>query len=435
MQTLIDFFSFTDPNVRWVVLGIMAMCAGSALVGVFAFLRKKALVGDAVSHAILPGICLSFLVTESKATWALLPGAFLTGWFSLIAIDYLTQHTKLKSDSAIALVLSVFYGVGILLLTMIQNMELAQQSGLDKFLFGKAAAMVYEDVVVLIGLSLLIIVVIFSLYRPFRLMTFNPDYAQSLGYPIRLLEGLISGLTVLSVAIGVQAVGVVLMAALLITPAAAARYWTNRLSVMLILAAVFGSFSGLMGTFISYTYPRMPTGPWVVTVLSVIAILSVLLGRKKGVIAHQRKLYRNRRKMLEENLLKCLYHLGELDSDWQKKRTWTEITQKRLFTKRQFQSAWKTLHRKKLLIADREGLALTKEGEKVGRRVTKIHRLWELYLTKHLHLASDHVHEDAEAIEHIITPELEKELELQLGYPELDPHEELIPYENKDLKK
>lgn len=429
MQTLIDFFSFTDPNVRWVVAGIMAMCAGSALVGVFAFLQKKALVGDAISHAILPGICLSFLVTESKATWALLPGAFLTGWFSLIAIDYLTRHTKLKSDASIALVLSVFYGVGILLLTMIQNMELSQQSGLDKFLFGKAAAMVYGDVIVLMGLSVLIALVIFSLYRPFLLLSFNPEYAQSLGYPIRFLEGLLSGLTVLSVAIGVQAVGVVLMAALLITPAATARYWTNRLSIMLILAACFGAFSGLMGTYISYTYPHMPTGPWVVTVLSVMAILSVLFGRKKGVLASQRQFRRNGRKMLEENLLKCLYHLGEIDQEWQKKRTWAEITQKRLFTKRQLRRAWRALQRKKLLITDSEGLSLTHEGEKVGRRITKIHRLWELYLTKHLHLASDHVHEDAEAIEHVITPELEKELELQLGYPVLDPHQEPIPYD------
>ncbi len=431
MQTLVDFFSFTDPSVRWVVLGVVMMCASAALVGVFAFLRKRALIGDAVAHAILPGICLSFIITDSKAAWALLPGAFLTGWLSLVLIDYIIRHTKLQTDTAIALVLSVFYGVGIMLLTMIQNTSNATQSGLDKFLFGKAAAMVSEDVLVLLALSLLMVLVIFSLYRPLKLLAFNQEYAQSVGYPVRLLESILAGLTVLAVAIGVQVVGVVLMAALLITPAATARYWTNHLMAMLLLAAFFGAFSGLVGTFISYTYLRMPTGPWVVTVLSLIAVLSVLLGRKKGVLARWQQTWRNRRKMLEENLLKCLYHLGEAEQEWQKMRTWAEITQKRIFTPPQFRKAWKSLKHKQLITANESGIALTHEGIKAGQRITKIHRLWELYLTKHLHLASDHVHEDAEAIEHIITPELEKELEAQLGFPKLDPHSVPIPYHDR----
>lgn len=428
IQSLIDFFSFVDPNVRWVVLGIMMMCASSAVIGVFAYLRKRALVGDAVSHSILPGVCLAFMFTQQKSALILLPGAFVTGWLSLFLIDLITTRSKIKTDTAIALILSVFYGIGILLLTSIQNSGSGAQSGLDKFLFGKAAALVYEDVIIFTLFSFLLLVIVILFYRSFKLISFDVDFAHTIGLPVRFLEVLLSGLTVMSVAIGIQAVGVVLMAALLITPAAAARYWTNNLKLMLLLAALFGAFSGIAGAYVSYTVPRMPTGPWVVMVLSLIAIASVLLGRKKGIIAHQLQLFKNRRKMLEENILKCLYQLGEKDGRFERARSKKEIQKKRSFTKSQLKSGVFALLKKELLYKKKNKYGLTSQGIQEGKRVTRIHRLWELYLTKHLHLASDHVHEGAEAIEHIITPELEKELEIHLDYPTRDPHQSPIPY-------
>ncbi|MDX2303428.1 MAG: iron chelate uptake ABC transporter family permease subunit [Microscillaceae bacterium] len=428
VQDLIDFFLLRDPNVRWVVLGIMLMSAASAVVGVFAYLRKRALVGDAVSHAILPGVCVAFLVTGIKNPWILLGGAFLSGYFSLWCINLISKHSRIKPDTAIALILSVFYGVGILLLTSIQNSGNANQSGLDKFLFGKAAALVYDDVLVFSFFGVLLILVVMLLFIPFKVMAFDRDFAQSSGLPVNALDTVLSVMTVLAITIGIQTVGVVLMAALLITPAASARYWTHNLRIMVILAAAIGAFSGILGAFVSYEWAKMPTGPWVVTFLSLIAVVSVLFGTHKGVWAKLRQLHRNRLKMLEENILKCFYHLGEQDHSFTIARSLEEIQEKRLFELRQLKKGLKRLTRKKLLLLHADKYALTDQGMEEGKRVTRIHRLWELYLTKHLHLASDHVHEDAEAIEHIITPEIERELEVHLNFPRTDPHQTPIPY-------
>lgn len=428
MQSLIEFFSFADPNVRWVVLGVSTMAASSAIVGVFALLRKRALVGDAVSHAILPGICLAFLITQNKNPLILLLGAFVTGWISLWFIDLVSNRSKLKTDSAIALTLSVFYGLGILLLTAIQKANYVNQSGLDKFLFGKAAALVYEDVLIFGSFSILVIFLIVLFYHPLKLISFDRDFALSNGFPVKRLEALLAILTVLAITIGIQAVGVVLMAALLISPAAAARYWTDNLKIMLLLAALFGAFSGLAGTYVSFTWTRMPTGPWVVMILSLIALLSVLFGSKKGVLAHQLKIRKNQQKMLEENILKCLYHLGETDGEFAKIRSLASIQQKRLFKNNQLRKGIKILQQKSLIASQPQGIQLSPQGIEEGRRVTRIHRLWELYISKYMHLASDHVHEDAEAIEHIITPELEKALEVHLDFPTQDPHQSPIPY-------
>lgn len=428
MQQFIDFFSFSDPNVLWVLVGVLLMCASSAVIGTFTYLRKRALVGDAVSHAILPGICLSYLIFEIKSAWVLLPGALFTGGLSLWAIDKITSNSKIKTDTAIALVLSVFYGFGILLLTFIQNTGAGSQSGLDKFLFGKAASLVLEDVLVFSVFSLVLLILVIIFFNAFKLITFDEAYAQAIGYPVRHLERLLALLTVIAVAIGIQAVGVVLMAALLITPAASARYWTNDLRKMLLISALLGTFAGLVGTYISYTQPKMPTGPWVVMALSFTAIFSVLFGTKKGVLKREIQIIRNRNKMLEENILKCLYHLGETDKEFLKQRSLTEIQEKRMFNTSQLRKGLAILKRKNLIFRTNDVFQLTEQGFDAGKRITKIHRLWELYLTTHLRMADDHVHEDAEAIEHLITPALERQLETLMGFPEIDPHAEEIPY-------
>ena len=304
METLIEFFSFESYNVWIVTLGTVLLGCGSAIVGCFTFLRKRALVGDVVAHSILPGVCLGFMVlhAENSATTAignffsehlpfiaensfpllLMGGAVLAGWLSLVTVDFISRNSKLKPDTAIGLVLSVFFGVGILLLTHIQHTNNAAQAGLDKFLFGKAASMTQQDVFIFSGIATFLIIVVFAFYKEFKLVSFNPDFAKVAGLPVKFLEFLLSTITILAVATGIQAVGVVLMAALLITPAAAARFWTTRLHVMIILATIFGAVSGLFGSFISYTAPAMPTGPWIVMCLSFFAIASAFLAPKKG---------------------------------------------------------------------------------------------------------------------------------------------------------
>lgn len=283
-DSFVYFFSLQDANIRWVIAGVMLVCAVSAAVGCFAFLRKNSLAGDAISHSILPGICVAFLIAGEKNTFFLIIGAFIAGILALFIMEYLKSQTKLKSDATNALVLSVFYAIGIMLLTYIQQTGNGGQSGLDQFLFGRAAALVAQDVWIYAIFCILILLIILLFFNALRLVCFDREYAISIGFPAQRIEMLISIMTVCAIALGIQAVGVVLMVALLGTPAAAARYWTNKMGIMLLLAAFFGAISGVLGAYFSYTLPNMPTGPWIVVVLFVIALISSIVGIKRGVL-------------------------------------------------------------------------------------------------------------------------------------------------------
>ena len=369
---------------------------------------------------------LFFQVTKNPLI--LIIGAFITGWLSLVIIDAVTKRTKLKEDTAIALVLSVFFGVGILMLTNIQHSGNAAQTGLDSFLFGKAAALVGKDLITFSIVAVILILTVTLFFKELKIIAFDANYAKALGLPVRAIDLLLTTLTVLAVVTGIQAVGVVLMAAMLITPAAAARFWTNDVGKMTMIAAVMGALSGLAGAYVSFVAPAMPTGPWIVMIISAIALTSFFIAPKRGIFSRyfsQRKL---QIQIMDENLLKALFHLGEKDEDMYKGRTIDEIVEKRHFPKKRLTASLQRLKRQGYLEKKSGDWMFTEVGKQKGQRVVKLHRLWELYLSTYVKIASDHVHEDAETIEHIITPELEAELERMLEYPEMDPHEEKIPY-------
>ncbi|MCV9385908.1 metal ABC transporter permease [Reichenbachiella sp. ABR2-5] len=433
MKDLFDFFSFQDPNVRYVAAGSVLLAISSALVGCFTFLKKKALVGDAVAHSVLPGICLAFLISGNKNPLVLIIGAFATGWLSLVLIDFISRNSKIKEDTSIGLILSVFFGIGILLLTMIQHSGNAAQTGLDSFLFGKAAALVGQDLWVFSSISLVLVVVVFIFYKDFALISFDESFAKSIGFPVRRLELVLTTLTVLAVVTGIQAVGVVLMAAMLITPAAAARFWTDKLSWMLFIAAFFGAISGVSGAFISYTAPSMPTGPWIVLVVSMLAIVSFFVAPGKGILSRWIRQERIKIRIINENILKLFYQLSEQDNN--QRRSFQDLLKKRQMRETTLRKGLRRLHIQGYLSNQDGKWSLTTEGKIKGRRVVKLHRLWEVYLTQYLRIAPDHVHEDADNIEHILTPELEKRLEALLDYPESDPHSSKIPYDPNLMKQ
>lgn len=428
MDSFFEFFSFSDPNIRYVVIGSLLLTSSSAIVGTFTFLKKKALVGDAVAHAVLPGICLAFMLSGEKNPVILILGAFLTGWLSLILIDVISAKSKLKEDTAIGLILSVFFGIGIFMLTIIQKSGNAAQTGLDQFLFGKAASLVGDDLIAFAVIAVILIASVWFFFKEFTLLAFDEDFAATLGLPVRAIELLLTTLTVLAVVVGIQAVGVVLMAAMLITPAAAARFWTHKITTMIWLAAIFGSVSGLAGAYISYIAPSMPTGPWIVVVISTIAFISFFLAPGRGIIYRVRTQRRIKRQINDENILKALYHLGEEGKEFYEKRTVEEILSKRKFEPQVLKAGLKRLKKDGYLKNENGYWFFTRAGKHKGQRTVKLHRLWELYLTQYLRIAPDHVHDDADTIEHILTPELEARLEKLLNYPKVDPHQSEIPY-------
>jgi manganese/zinc/iron transport system permease protein len=428
MDTFVEFFTFSDPNIRYVVLGSILLAGSASLVGCFTFLKKKALVGDAVAHSVLPGVCLAFILSGTKNPLMLVAGAFATGWISLLFIDVISAKSKIKEDTAIGLILSVFFGIGILLLTMIQHSGNANQTGLDDILFGKAASLVGNDLIIFSSLAVVLIFAILLLFKEFTIICFDEEFAKAIGFPVREIELILTTLTVLAVVTGIQAIGAILMAAILITPAAAARFWTDDLRSMIILAAVFAAFSGLIGAYVSYISPGMPTGPWIVMIISIIALFSFMFAPKKGILFRQMAKQKMKHKMSDENVLKLLFHMGEASgSDYYSLRSMEDILQNRPFDLRELNRTLKRLKKDGFIEEQDKKWRFTKAGKHKGQRVTRLHRLWELYLTEYLRIAPDHVHEDAESIEHIITPELEKRLEAVLENPKVDPHDSVIP--------
>ena len=277
MSAIQDFFSFSDPNLRNVLLGTILLSTSSAMIGTFALLKRKTLISDAIAHAVLPGSCLAFFLTGEKNSIWLIISAFITGWLASIAIDQITTHSKIKKDAAIAIVASVAFGLGSLLLSILQHSGQANQGGLKSFLLGSAATLLREDVLLLIYLSVIIIVMLCLFFKEFMLVAFDRLFAKSIGLPVKKIDFLFISLMVLAIVIGIRAVGVVLMSAMLITPATTARFWTAKIAYIMLFAALIALFSSLTGTFISYMVPSMPTGPWIILIMSLIAYGSFLI--------------------------------------------------------------------------------------------------------------------------------------------------------------
>lgn len=290
-----------DYTLRTVALGAAVIGIVAGALGAFAVLRRQSLVGDAMSHAALPGIGIAYLLTDRKDNLVLLTGAAIAGWLATLAVMGIVRGSRVKFDSALGLVLSVFFGFGLMVLTYIQRQSGASQAGLDKFLFGQAATLIQDEVrnMAIVGAIALAILLLF--WKSFKLLSFDSDFAATIGYPVRVLDVVLTTLIVVAIVIGLQAVGVVLMSAMIVAPAAAARQWTNRLGIMVILAALFGALAGVTGATLSSTQTHLPTGPTIVVCVSAIVIFSLLFAPNRGLVwawfARRRKREELRRAM------------------------------------------------------------------------------------------------------------------------------------------
>ena len=417
--------SFT---ARTVLAGATLLGVVGGALGSFALLRRQSLLGDALAHAALPGVCLGYLLTQSKSPIPLFLGALGAGIVGALAILGIVRFSRLKEDTAIGIVLSVFFGIGIVLLTHIQKLPFGNQSGLDKFLFGQAATLMPRDVkaMAILGGIVLLLVVLF--FKELRVLSFDPEFGASVGFPIRALEVFLTVLLVTVVVVGLQTVGVVLIVATLITPAAAARQWTERLGIMVLLSAAIGGLSGAVGALVSAGWARLPTGPVIVLVASVILVVSLLFAPQRGLVWARLRERRVAARIRQENLLKDLYRWGERASaDWNQPVSPPLVMGFRGQTRRQLTRVARRLERRGLLDWADSGIRLTEEGLARARQIVRKHRLWELYLTRRLELPQDHVHRDAEAMEHALTEETAARLDVLLGYPEVDPHGRPIP--------
>lgn len=304
------FELFSDYTLRVVALGAATLGVVSGGLGTFAVLRKQSLLGDAISHAALPGIALAFLLTGSKAPLALVLGAAIVGWIGTLVVRVVVDRTRIKSDSALGIVLSVFFGFGLVLLTFIQRLPTAGQAGLDRFLFGQAATMLVEDVVMIAALGAIALAITAIFWKEFKLLSFDPDFGVSLGFRMQVVDVVLTSVLVVAIVIGLQTVGVVLMSAMVVAPAAAARQWTDRLGVMVGLASGFGALAGVSGALFSSVTTRLPTGPTIVLCLTAIVAVSLTLAPNRGLVWDWVRQYRNRRRLRVEAVLADLYALA-----------------------------------------------------------------------------------------------------------------------------
>ena len=417
----------SEATTLWVsVLGNMLLAGLASFIGVLAYLQKRSLTSDAMAHAALPGICLAYIIAGQKNFTVLSIGAFVFGLLALQTINRITRRGQdNKTDTAIALTLTTFFALGVFLLTYIQHKANGSQSGLDKYLFGKAASLLEQDVVVYLSFGGIALLVTLLFYRPILYSLFDESYLRTVGYPVRFFRGMASALLIVAVLLGIQSVGVVLMSALLITPVGAALFFSRQSKVIILIAFVLGLLGGLGGTMSSFYFHGLPTGPAIVVCLTILAVGSALLAPQNGILARWVRRRAYNLKTACENTLKAVYQHGELTQD----RTPFSPAD-RLFS---FMNAtlkrgvFYTLVRNGFISRQKGVYLLTEKGEAEGRRIVRLHRLWEIYLAEELRIAPDHVHDDAESLEHLITPEIEARLEAHLNYPVYDPHAKEVP--------
>jgi manganese/zinc/iron transport system permease protein len=426
----------------------MLMCLTAALVGVIVFLRKQSLLGESLSHAAYPGVVIGVMIAgviglkdsnTSAISFLIMISAFFSALLGLWCINWLVKKMKIKTDSALCFILSSFFGVGLTLASQVQFSYSSLYRQIQAYLYGQAATMTDIHIFIYGIFSFIIIVVICLFYKELQVMTFDSDYAKSLGLKIKPIDTLMFVLIAAAVVVGIRSVGVVLMSAMLIAPAASARQYTNKLYIMFLLAAFFGLISGFLGnylsvevnTILSKLYPKerliLPTGPMIVMVASVICLLSLCFAPDRGWLLRLFRIGKFRFRSVSENILKAIWRYSHLNENtfvsFGKIEKYQSLTPLylRFVLFRLSKNGW--LEKSK----DDDSYKLTKDGKLRAEKIIRLHRLWEVYLANYLGIGAERVHRNAEEMEHIITPELESELTLLLKDPKQDPHHQPIP--------
>lgn len=415
-----------DYNTQVVVLGTSLLGMAAGLVGSFTLLRRRALMGDALSHATLPGIALTFILAaqvgwQEKSLFLLLFGATVSGLLGMGAILFIRNLTRLKEDTALGIVLSVFFGIGIAMLGIIQQMQTGSAAGLEDFIYGKTASMIARDAWLIGSAGIICLVVTFLLFKELTLLCFDEVFAGSRGYPVLTLDVLLMCLVVLVTIVGLQAVGLILMIALLVIPAAAARFWTERIGRMALVAGLLGALSGLVGSMVSALAPRLPSGAMIVLVAAGWFLVSLFFGPVRGIVPQAWRRYQFQGKILRQHLLRAMYEYLEVHQHSLSREQPSDpvplqpLLHMRSWSQPQLLREVQRAQREGLVeMVTREEFRLTALGVQEAARLVHEHRLWEMYLIAYAEIAPSRVDQDADAIEHVLSRETIAELEALL---------------------
>lgn len=428
-----------------VMLGAALFGGVAGLTGTFAVLRRRALVGDMLAHAALPGICLAFLLTGRRESATLSAGALAAGLVAILCITIIGRWTRIREDAALGIVLSTFFGAGVVLLSIAQQSGTGSQAGLDSFLFGEVVGISSRDIMWLSAISMSIVVLVAAVFKELQLVSFDMEFAASQGWPtFRLDVGILAAVAVVTI-VGLPICGVILTAAMLMIPSASARFWTNRLSRVVILATIFGGGAGLLGVWLATPLPTqwlgfdplfftrerqaVPPGPLIVLAAAAIFLVSLCFAPGRGIVARTVSEMRLRWRMQWEHLLRSLFELNESHLPQVKSISIKQLREYRHWPTWLLSILIFAAQRRGFLDSKGGQLKLTAAGLTEAGDVTRIHRLWELYLVEYASIASDHVDRDADDIEHLLPPSLVQRLEADLAMRRklLDQDEQQVP--------
>lgn len=427
---------FTDPVLRAPMIGSILMCFSAALVGVLVFLKKQSLIGEALSHAAYPGVVLGAVsiglifgdsTSNPFSGFAMLLGAFLTSILGVQLISFLEKKMRVSPDAALCFTLSFFFGIGITLASHIQFSFSNLYRQVQVYFYGQAATMTDIHIVIYASLVLLVGISLYFFRKEFKAWVFDPVYSEIVGINAQLMQGIFLFLVSLSIVIGIRSVGVVLMSAMLIAPAAAARQCTSNLKGLFILAAIFGMSSAALGTYLANELSisqsiSLPTGPMIVLIASAFCILALFLAPEKGLLVRCFRILKFRSVTLNENLLKAIWRHGK------EVPTSFDFLKRHLYVySLHLQWALFRLRKQGWIEKQNGAYRLTEDGMIRAEKIVRLHRLWELYLADYVGIGKLRVHSSAEEMEHILTPALEAELSKMLHNPTKDPHEQPIP--------
>jgi len=441
-DTVLRVLTLQDYNTRLVVLAASVLGLAAGVIGTFMLLRKRALLGDALSHATLPGVGLAFVLANlagaaGKSLPVLLTGAAVTGVLGAGGILLIRRYTRLKEDAALGVTLSVFFGAGVALLGVIQQMGASSAAGLQSYIYGSTASMTAIDAWFIVAAAGLVVIACAILFKEFRLLCFDAGFAQGQGWPVGVLDAVLAGLVVTIVVVGLQAVGVILIIAMLIVPAAAARFWSDRLAPMTCIAALIGACSAALGAMVSALFPRLPSGAMIVLAALAMFSFSMLCGSARGVAPHWLRHRRLNRRMDTQHLLRAMYEAQELyatraagEDALMRNVGFDELLRRRSWGLRQLTRIVRRAERAGLVRPTESGcFVLTALGRIHAVRVVRNHRLWEMYLITYADIAPSHVDRDADRIEHVLSPEMIAELESLLERDDRHPAVPASPHE------
>lgn len=416
--------TLADHNTRVVFLGTAALGAAGGLVGTFLLLRKRSLLSDTVSHATLPGLAFAFIVVEAaggqgKTLPVLLTGAVASGVLGMAFISAVRRWSRVKDDAALAIVLSVFFGLGICFTVTIQQMPTGNAAGIANFIYGKAASMTTSDAQLILWSSLAVTVACLLLYKELKLLCFDENFGATQGWPIVALDALLMALVVGVTVIGLQAVGLLLVVAMLIIPPAAARFWSERLFINGVIATAIGIVSGLLGVAGSALFPKLPAGAVIVLASFAIFLVSLVFGARRGLLGRWFEHRRIVERVGHQHLMRAFYELAErsengpaTSSALEQAMSFDALTAEQTWNRHELTSHLRRAEQAGLVSeADSGKWRLTAAGRAEARQVVRNHRLWELYLIQYADIAPTQVHRDADQIEHVVEPNIVAELE------------------------